>query len=60
MGLAAKLVAWFIQEVRDELHKMDPEPVHHGLTYDPRSTTGGETERAAGWDHDRRPPVGFG
>lgn len=79
--MLAKLIAVAIREVQAELAKLDtpraaaqdpepapavvPEPDESRHRYDPASTTGASTERAASWDHDKRQPVtaarfGFG
>lgn len=58
MSLIIKLVALVVHEVREELRRLEPVE-RDQLQYDPRSTTSGEYERAQGWDHDRRNPIGF-
>ncbi len=75
--MLAKLLAVAIREVREELRRLDeppapqapepqpgpPQPDESRHRYDPASTTGASTERAASWDHDKTPPVrafGFG
>jgi hypothetical protein len=64
--MLAKLIALVVHEIVTEYRKLDrqPETSDGSPRYDPASTTSVVTERAEGWDHDKRPPVtarfGFG
>ena len=61
--MLARLIAQTIHNVREELRKLDPpqppeqpaEPDTH--RYDPASVTTIDSQRAAAWDFDKRPPV---
>lgn len=71
--MLAKILALIIHEVVSEYRSLDqptepqrPEPCTRPHAdehrYDPASTTAAQVERAAGWDHDTRPPatrIGF-
>jgi hypothetical protein len=52
----AKAVAVVIVAVRDEIRKLDTGP-GEATGVDPAGCTSCDTERAPGWDYDRRQPV---